>query len=104
MLLTMMLSLKERSLPMEENERRIIALGEEARQFTNSSLYVYISESAEHAVNVAMSMLSKADPEDAKEIRRLQNIVARYNNFDNWLNELIEAGSAAYGIYLEGEE
>lgn len=85
-------------------EKEIIALGVEARQFLDSKLFSYIIETAEIKKEAAMRELCYANAECALEIREYQNIIQKYEDFENWLVELVQAGDTAYEQYLEGSE
>lgn len=87
---------------MEIEER--IALGEEAKQFLNSPLGKYIQEKAYVLVDGAKEELAVVDPTDARKIAELQNVIARFDKFSEWLNGVILEGDNAYEIYQsEGE-
>jgi len=82
----------------------IIALGEEARIFFNSKIFIYLSEKAASEVDNAKQELVDVNAEDTKKIRELQNLVIRFDCFENWLKELILVGDATYEQYLEEGE
>lgn len=79
--------------------KRQVALGEMAKEFLNGELGVYCMDMAEFEKNSAMIALSKVDPEDRKEIIRLQNMIARHEDFAQWLIDLVAVGELAYEEY-----
>jgi hypothetical protein len=83
--------------------QRQIALGQMASDFLNSELGEFCIDMAEFEKEQAFAGLSNVDPEDSKEIRRLQNIIARHDDFSQWIRDLIETGNLAYQEYLLGD-
>jgi len=83
--------------------QELIALGVEAEKFFNSQLGRHLADRAELESEIAKEGLALVDPEDVKEIRRLQNIIMRHKDFKMWLNDLILAGDVAYNEYLLDE-
>ncbi len=89
---------------MENDQRTLISLGEEAKLFLTSTLGIYLSECAKAEVGKAYVELANVPPEDPKKIRELQNIIKRHDSFDQWILEAIDAGDTSYGQYLEEGE
>lgn len=88
----------------EDLNRKVVALGEEARRFKTSALWHYVVDRSEEARDKAFNELLSVDPTDTKAIRELQESVKRFNTFSNWLDELVMAGETAYEEYLTREE
>lgn len=84
----------------QRETRAVFALGEEAKKFLTSDLARYITDSAEARCYAATEKLKKVDPTDVKEIMKLQNIIDRFDHYDNSLLELVAAGESAYELYL----
>lgn len=71
-----------------------IDLGLAIESFLESNLGKFMLERAAGEAIEAMDMLKQVDPEDSKEIRRLQNIVQRGEGFEIWLIEGLQQGRA----------
>lgn len=56
---------------------------------------------AHQEVQVAQEALEKVDPEDTKEITRLQNQAKLARHFEQWLAELITKGDTAIAVYAQ---
>lgn len=84
--------------------QRAVALGRQAEHFFDSELGKFIEEMAQLEVEEASDKLALVDPHDVKEIQRLQNTIARYVSFKQWLMNLVVQGDVAYQEYLEAEE
>ena len=89
---------------MQDNEEVLIALGHEAKLFLSSNLGKHIQDRSELEIEIAYQGLESIDPEDTKGIRRLQNIIMVYRNFNQWLVDAAMAGEIAYSEYLEEGE
>lgn len=87
-----------------KSREQVIALGHQAELFFNTELGQYIEEMARLEVEEASDKLAEVDPFDAKEIQRLQNIIARFVSFKQWMYNAIAEGNAAYHEYLEEED
>jgi len=80
-----------------------VRMGSEVMSFLQSPIGKFLTERAAEEVDVAVEDLKRANPEDAKEIRRLQSIIDRNENFGRWLQELLHAALEARAI-LANEE
>lgn len=69
-----------------------VQFGIEVEAFLNSSLGKYLVQKAETERDAALEKLKVADPDNAKEIRRLQNEVWRAESMQTWLAEAIQTG------------
>ena len=87
-----------------KSREQVIALGHQAELFFNTELGQYIEEMALMEVEDASDKLAEVDPFDAKEIQRLQNRIARFVSFKQWMYNAIAEGNAAYHEYLEEED
>ena len=81
-----------------------IAIGVEAKEFLNSNLAKYISNSAELRVVKAKDQLAVVNPADTEKIEELQRIIKIYDHFEQSLRELVVAGDSAYQLYLQNLE
>lgn len=72
-----------------------IQLGDEALSFISSNLGNYMIDKARAEAFDAMTTLKTIDPTKADEIRQLQNIVQRAENFEAWLAEAYQSGQNA---------
>lgn len=87
-----------------KTREQVIALGHQAELFFNSELGQYIEEMAQMEVEDASDKLAVVDPFDTKQIRKLQDQIARYVSFKQWMYNAIAEGNAAYQEYLEEED
>jgi len=71
---------------------RAIALGFEAEAFLQSDIGRYLIERADDEIDTALDELKRADPEDAKTIRRLQGDIKVAESIQYWLAEAIQDG------------
>mgnify|MGYP001241773731 CR=1 FL=1 len=78
-------------------------LGDAAKKFKESELGRVLIGIAHQDAQIALEALGSADPEDAKKIRELQNEVKLSNQFEQWLDELIDKGNTAVQIYQQQE-
>lgn len=85
----------------EQQRNELIAIGEEVKIFLSSPLGETITERAKLEVERAKDALSTVDPEDSRKIRELQNIIARFTSFDQWLVDIFDVGQLAYVEYVE---
>lgn len=72
-----------------------VELGLDVEQFMQSKVGRYLVGRAMHEADQATEQLKTADPENSKEIRRLQNEIYRSNQVIEWLNEALQAGKNA---------
>lgn len=83
-------------------QREAIALSVELKNFLESDIAKFIIEGAEDKVQDSLDKLGKVDPDDRKEIVRLQTIVRQYEHFGGSLQDILTAGELAYREYLDG--
>jgi hypothetical protein len=83
---------------------RCILNGDNAEKFLASDFGQYLLGQAEYEAGEAMKLLSVVSPEDTKEIRRLQNIIQRYESFHDWIQSAVEQGDAEYAKHLEEQQ
>lgn len=88
----------------DDQNREIMALASDVADFRISPLGKYLVDRADLEALEAQDALTRVDPEDTKEIRRLQNIVWRSNSFKSWLEELETAGEIAYQQYVSDQQ
>lgn len=82
--------------PGDEDPRYAeVRLGVEIEAFLGSPVGRLISRRAKVLMDVALSLLASADPEDAKGIRELQNQHWRASTVMGWLVEAIREGAHA---------
>lgn len=72
-----------------------VQLGIEVEAFVHSDVGKYLAGRAEEERETAMGLLATADPEDAKQIRELQNQCWRASTVMGWLVEAIEVAAHA---------
>jgi hypothetical protein len=70
-------------------------LGIEVEVFLNSGIGKYLAGRAEEEREAALGLLATADPEDDKQIRKLQNQCWRASTVMGWLVEAIEVAAHA---------
>ncbi len=81
--------------PHTAEQLKVVELGLDAEQFLASNLGKYIIERAEAEIESAIEQFKATDPEDAKAMRALQNIIARNESVQYWLADAINAAHAA---------
>ncbi len=89
---------------MNTEDQELIAeamLGNEAVEFLKSELWKYMAGVAEQEVQVALQALSTVDPIDTEAVRKLQNKVKMYSDFEEWLAELVSKGNDAIEAYKQ---
>ena len=74
-------------------------IGDQAKIFMDSELGRTLLGIAEQESETARRALGRVDPDNKKEIVRLQNEIALGERFPQWLNELFEKGNNALEIY-----
>lgn len=89
--------------PNREQTVKEIAIGLDAERFMQSDLGRYLLGRAQANVEEAMEGLKVADPDNAKEVRDLQNIVMVNEYFLYWLGEAITQGRAAEELLSQQE-
>lgn len=89
---------------MTKTREEVIAMGHQAELFFQSELGRYIEEMAQQEVENASDKLAVVDPTDVEEIRKLQNTIAKFVSFKQWLINAIAEGDAAYHEYLSEED
>lgn len=75
--------------------------GDNAEKFLRSPFGQYILGQAELEAEQAKESLADVDPDDKKEINRLQNIIKRSRTLEGWISSAIEKGNAEYAEYLQ---
>jgi hypothetical protein len=80
-----------------------IALAAAAESFLSSDLGRRIAELAGANIDAAIAALKVVDPEDTKEIRRLQDVIRRNETLGPYVVEIIHTGNEAKNV-LAGEE
>ena len=61
----------------------------------NSPVWLYIREKGAQEIDVAVEALKLVDPDDGREIRKLQTIIARNEGLTHWLLDILERGEQA---------
>ena len=79
-------------------------IGDEARRFVESDLGKCVLGMAEQEAVMAQEKLSDIDPTKIEEVRKLQNVVWRARQFEDWLTELISRGENAMEVYKHGTQ
>jgi hypothetical protein len=69
--------------------------GKQVENFWASDVGRYLQTKAQERYNAAIDQLRDVDPEDAKEIRRIQNEIKFSECFVGWLNEALREGLEA---------
>ena len=80
----------------EERMKQAVWLAAEAEKWLKTPLGQYIMKRVEQERADAMLRLRTVDPEDAKEIRRLQGDIKRAESFPAWISELIHEGDRCF--------
>lgn len=80
---------------VDKNLQQAIALGFDVEAFFGSPLGKYLIKRAEDEVDAAVEELKRADPDNAKAIRDLQNTITRAESFQYWLGDAVNAGKNA---------
>lgn len=75
--------------------QKAVELGDETKQFIESKLGNFLIEHARADAFDAMNTLKSIEPTKSIEIRELQNILQRAENFEAWLAEAYQAGQNA---------
>lgn len=76
-------------------------LGDEAKRFLESDLGRCLVGMAQQEVMAAQEALETVDPNQAEEIRALQNKAKLGRQFDEWLHELVDQGNAALEAFRQ---
>jgi hypothetical protein len=82
---------------------RTAGLGMDIEAFLGGPVGTYLIRRSEDEIKEAVSDLCRADPDDAKGIRDLQNRIWRAEAFQQWLAEGVQEGYQAAKIYETGE-
>ena len=87
----------EATPPEWENDPTIetARLGIEAQQFTNSNLFRYMVGRAKSEIEKQTAKLVDVDPDNAKGIRDIQNMINKPKMALSWIEEVIKAGKLA---------
>lgn len=100
----------ELPIPREQEERsidetrRIIGFGMDAEKFMSSAIGQYLTRRANEAIEEATAGLRTADPENPKEIRKLQNDALSAERFLQWMGEAVTEGELAEQAFISGQE
>ena len=86
---------------LKDAQIRDVELGEEARNFLASHLGKEIMERANKKYEDALLMLAKVDPNKPVEIMKLQNQVQLFEQFDEWLREIVDNGDASLAAFKQ---
>jgi len=78
-----------------------IDFGFEVEAFLQSRLGKHLIQRAETEIDDNVEALKKADPEDAKAIRTLQNAIYRAEAIQYWMAEAIQAGEMAQQQFID---
>ena len=86
---------------MKDEQIRDVELGEEARNFLDSHLGKEVMERAQKKYEDALLLLAKVDPNKPQEIMKIQNQVQLFEQFDDWLREIVDTGNSALEAYKQ---
>ena len=89
---------------VKDAQIRDVELGEEARNFLDSHLGREIMERANRKYEDALLLLGKVDPYKPLEIMKLQNQVQLFEQFDEWLREIVDTGNAALAAFKQEQQ
>ena len=73
-----------------------IVLGDEAEKFLSTQLGKYMLGRVLHLRDEAMLELRTVEPENIKQIRKLQADIRQAENFPAWIQEVIHEGERSY--------
>lgn len=85
-----------------ENLVKMASLGIEAEAFIRSDLFFAINDIAKERSREAMMKMIDVDPEDSKEIRKLQNEIRIAEMFENFILDIINNGRVSAMSLEEG--
>lgn len=74
---------------------RDAVFGTQVEQFLSSDIGIYLMQRADDFAQDAIDSLTRADPEDAKVIRALQNKIHLADMIASWLKEAMAMGEQA---------
>lgn len=82
------------------------AIGEDIRDARKEAAFIHLFGSAKRAAIDARGKLVDVDPENQREIRRLQNEVKRYEDMALWIRTAVIEGQHAFDQlqHLRGEK
>lgn len=95
--------MRQRDLDPNNVNVKDAVFGKEVEDFLHSPIGDFLIQHAEREGESALAMLKKIDAAKTEEIRKLQNIVQRAENFVVWLGDAVTAGHQAIRV-LDGEE
>lgn len=78
-----------------------IDFGFQVEAFLHSEIGQYLIRRAEMQIDGAVEQLKRCDPEDAKQIRSIQNQIQVAEDLQYWLAEAIQAGVNAQSEFVE---
>lgn len=88
---------------MSDPYERDIELANAAKDFLSSPLARHIFDRAAEVVDQCRQALTECDPEDVKEIRRLQEEIRRQNGLGMWITEILHTGEQAKQVTADQE-
>lgn len=81
------------------NEREVleaeVSFGIEVETFFASNIGKYLLARSEEEVNKAVEALKDVNPDNARAIRQLQDVIKRNEGVERWLAEIIQGGRDA---------
>jgi len=80
----------------EEDKKRMITERDDVLAVQNHNGFKVIKRELQREADDALMGLKIVDPEDFKEIRRLQNIVWRFEGFYKKIAEIVNNGEAVH--------
>ena len=81
-----------------------ILLGDDADQFFNSDLGKYVMERAKEEVEANTEYLKKCDPNDSREIIRMQTNIRVAEGALVWMAEALSSGRELLQMQMENDE
>lgn len=87
---------------MDPHEQAI-NLANQAESFLSSELGQHIAKMSGQVIDSCMAALKTVDPEDIKEIRRLQNTISRHETLGALIMEVVHLGFEAKQQDDQGE-
>lgn len=90
---------------MSANDAQVeaIELGEEARNFLESHLGKEIMLRANKRYEDNLLLLAKVDPNKPAEIMKIQNQVQLFEQFDEWLREIVDTGNSSLEAFRQDQ-
>lgn len=88
-----------RTEPLDDTELRLVqnaAIGADIKDARDKAMFILLFSAAKEAAIKAWKALIDVDPENPKEIRRLQNEVKRYEEMAQWVRTAVLEGEQAF--------